>query len=123
MGVRRAALAQGVNVHADLCPFVIVTDGSIAHTLGPGPRDLIFTGYAVAYRAGLAVFSDALTGIGQNFRICHSKNSSLTFFTFSFYLPFLRGTIHPAQYVFSIDLFFAFVKSFCSDSNLFSHPL
>ena len=81
MGVRGAALAQGVHVHADLGPLIIIADGRIAHALGTGAGDLVFAGHAVAHRAGLAVFSDALARIGQHFRISHNKISS--FYSFS----------------------------------------
>ena len=66
MGVRGAALAQGVHVHADVGPLIIIADGRVTHALGTGAGDLVFAGHAVAHRAGLAVFADALAGIGQN---------------------------------------------------------
>ena len=81
MGVRGAALAQGVHVHADLGPLIIIADGRIAHTLGTGAGDLVFAGHAVAHQAGLAVFSDALARISQHFRISHNKISSFYFFS------------------------------------------
>ena len=74
MGVRRAALAQGIHVDPDLCPLIIIADGRVAHALGTGAGDLVLAGHAIAHRAGLAVFADAFAGIGQHFRISHDKN-------------------------------------------------
>ena len=91
MGVRGAALAQGVHVHADLGPLIIIADSRIAHTLGTGAGDLVFAGHAVAHRAGLAVFANALTGIGQHFRISHKKASS-------FFIPLCGRKDFPPQY-------------------------
>ena len=91
VGVRRAALTQGVHVHTDLGPLIIIADGSIAHALGTGARDLVFAGHAVAHRAGLAVFANALTGIGQYFRISHKKASS-------FFIPLCGRKDFPPQY-------------------------
>ena len=79
MGVRGAVLAQGVHVHADLGPLIIIADGGIAHALGTGAGDLVFAGHAVAHRAGLAVFADALPRIGQHFSIVHTESILLVF--------------------------------------------
>ena len=54
-GVRIAALMDGVHVHPDLRPLIIIADGRIAHALGTGAGDLVFAGHAVAHGAGLAV--------------------------------------------------------------------
>ncbi len=60
MGVRGAVLAQGVHVHPDVRPLIIIADGCIAHALGTRAGDLVFAGHAIAHRAGLAVFADTL---------------------------------------------------------------
>ena len=78
-GVRGAALAQGVHVHPDVRPLIIVADRRVAHALGTGAGDLVFAGHAVAHRAGLAVFSDALARISQHFRIVHTESILLVF--------------------------------------------
>ena len=75
MGVRGAALAQGVHVHPDICPLIIIADGRIAHALGTGAGDLVFAGHAVAHGAGLAVLPDALAGIVQNISVIHIASS------------------------------------------------
>ena len=75
MGVRGAALAQGVHVHADLGPLIIIADGRIAHALGTGAGDLVFAGHTVAHGAGLAVLPDALAGIVQNISVIHIASS------------------------------------------------
>ena len=72
-GVRCTAGAQGVHVHPDICPLIIIADGGIAHALGTRTGDLVFTGHAVAHRAGLAVLTNAGTGIGKHFRISHKS--------------------------------------------------
>ena len=66
MGVGSAVLAEGIHVHTDVGPLIIIADSRIAHALCAGAGDLILAGHAVAHRAGLAVFADALAGIGQN---------------------------------------------------------
>ena len=57
--VRGAAGAQGVHVHPDVRPLIIIADGGIAHALGTRAGDLVLAGRTVAHRAGLAVFADA----------------------------------------------------------------
>ena len=66
VGIGGAVLAEGIHVHTDVGPLIIIADGRVAHTLCTGAGDLILAGHAVAHRAGLAVFADALAGIGQN---------------------------------------------------------
>ena len=66
VGVGGAVLAEGIHVHTDVGPLIIIADGRVAHALCAGAGDLILAGHAVAHRAGLAVFADALAGIGQN---------------------------------------------------------
>ena len=66
VGVGSAVLAEGIHVHTDVGPLIIIADSGIAHALCAGAGDLILAGHAVAHRAGLAVFADALAGIGQN---------------------------------------------------------
>ena len=74
-GVGGAVLAQGVHVHPDLRPLIIIADGRIAHALGTGAGDLVFAGHAVAHGAGLAVLPDALAGIVQNISVIHIASS------------------------------------------------
>ena len=114
-GIRGAALTQGVHVHTDLGPLIIIADGGIAHALGTGARDLVFAGHAVAHRAGLAVFANALTGIGQHFRISHKKASS-------FFYSTLRPQRFPAAVLscFIIVRFNRFVKGFCRIPEFFA---
>ena len=64
VGVGSSVLAEGIHVHTDVGPLIIIADGRVAHALCAGAGDLILTGHAVAHRAGLAVFADALAGIG-----------------------------------------------------------
>ena len=78
-GIRGAALTQGVHVHPDVRPLIIVADRRVAHALGTGAGDLVFAGHAVAHRAGLAVFADALPRIGQHFSIVHTESILLVF--------------------------------------------
>ena len=66
VGIGSAVLAEGIHVHTDVGPLIIIADGRVAHALCAGAGDLILAGHAVAHRAGLAVFADALAGIGQN---------------------------------------------------------
>ena len=66
VGVGGAVLAQGVHVYPDVGPLIIIADGRVAHALCTGAGDLVLAGHAVAHGAGLAVFADALAGIGQN---------------------------------------------------------
>ena len=66
VGVGGAVLAEGIHIHTDVGPLIIIADGRVAHALCAGAGDLILAGHAVAHRAGLAVFADALAGIGQN---------------------------------------------------------
>ena len=66
VGIGGAVLAEGIHVHTDVGPLIIIADGRVAHALCAGAGDLILAGHAVAHRAGLAVFADALAGIGQN---------------------------------------------------------
>ena len=72
-GVRCTAGAQGVHVYPDIGPLIIIADSGIAHALGTRAGDLVFTGHAVAHRAGLAVLTNAGTGIGKYFRISHKS--------------------------------------------------
>ena len=74
-GVGDAVLAQGVHVHPDLRPLIIIADGRIAHALGTGAGDLVFAGHTVAHGAGLAVLPDALAGIVQNISVIHIASS------------------------------------------------
>ena len=66
VGIGGAVLAEGIHVHTDVGPLIIIADSRVAHALCAGAGDLILAGHAVAHRAGLAVFADALAGIGQN---------------------------------------------------------
>ena len=66
VGIGGAVLAEGIHVHTDVGPLIIIADGRVAHALCAGAGDLVLAGHAVAHRAGLAVFADALAGIGQN---------------------------------------------------------
>ena len=91
MGVGGAVLAQGIHVDPNLSPLIIIADGRVPHALGTGAGDLVFAGHAVAHRAGLAVFANALTGIGQHFRISHKKASS-------FFIPLCGRKDFPPQY-------------------------
>ena len=63
MGVRGAALAQGVHVHANVGPLIIIADGRVTHALGTGAGDLVFAGHTVAHGAGLAVGADTVLGL------------------------------------------------------------
>ena len=63
----------------DVRPLIIVADRRVAHALGTGAGDLVFAGHAVAHRAGLAVFADALPRIGQHFSIVHTESILLVF--------------------------------------------
>ena len=74
-GVGGAVLAQGVHVHPDLRPLIIIADGRIAHAFGTGAGDLVFAGHTVAHGAGLAVLPDALAGIVQNISVIHIASS------------------------------------------------
>ena len=60
VGIGGAVLAEGIHVHTDVGPFIIIADGGVAHALCAGAGDLILAGHAVAHRAGLAVFADTL---------------------------------------------------------------
>ena len=69
VGVRRAALTQGVHVHTDLGPFIIIADGGIAHALGTGAgiwflqATPLHTGQALQY---LPMHSRALASTSQD---------------------------------------------------------
>ena len=53
--VGRGVGADGVHVHEDLLPGVVVAGGAVAGTLGAGAGHGIAAGLAVAHRAGLAI--------------------------------------------------------------------
>ena len=71
--VRCTAGAQSIHVHPDIGPLIIIADRGIAHALGTRAGDLVFAGHAVAHRAGLAVLTNAGTGIGKHLRISHKS--------------------------------------------------
>ena len=74
-GVHGAVFADGVHVHTQLLPLLVVADGAGAQALGPGTWNGISAGHTVADGAGLAVGPHAGACRRQNFLIGHSRFS------------------------------------------------
>ena len=70
-GVGGAVVADGVHLHAELLPLLVVALEGDAQTLGAGAGDGIAAGLAVTYGAGLAVRAHTGAGCLQNLVVVH----------------------------------------------------
>ena len=70
-GVHGHVLADGVHVHAQLLPLLIVADEAGADSLGAGAGHGVLAGHAVAHGTGLAVGSHTGPRVGQDLLIGH----------------------------------------------------
>ena len=74
--INRFIFMQGIHLHADILPFLIVADCSIPHPFSTGAGNSITAGKTVAYRASLTFSSIyACTCILQNIIIIHNHTS------------------------------------------------
>ena len=72
-GVHGLVFADGVHVHAQLLPLLVVADEAGADALGAGAGNGVLAGQSVAHGAGLAVGTYTVTGLGLNLLIRHRK--------------------------------------------------
>ena len=70
-GVHRLIFADGVHVHTQLLPLLVVTDKAGADALGAGAGHGILAGQTVAGGAGFAVGAHAGAGLIEYFFVCH----------------------------------------------------
>ena len=96
--IHRLILADSVHIQANLLPFVIVSDGSVASAFCTGSRHFIAACSTVTYRACLTDFANLASCIFDYFLKCHFSSSSFVYFPpfgkLCFYAHFPQKNIH-----------------------------